>query len=180
MENKYVLQKFVKWLNTLPEVELNELADLLSEPKVSRSLIAIIKNTIGLRDFEHNSTRRLIVKDKGVGEKSRVMNISPSPNIGRFDEVKRKFFEAFEDLSLFPTRKEIVKVMNGIFNCGLEYKNYKKRGRKDLIRKCWNQLSMLPKEEQHKKLKIFVDKISENNLGRNEYKELFRILSNHE
>jgi len=180
MENKYVIQKFIKWLNNLPEVELNELADLLSEREGSRSLVAIIRNTIDLRNYERSSSRRLISRDRGLGKESRVINRSPSSNVGSVEEVKRKFFEAFEDLSLFPTRKEIINVMNGVFDCGLEYTNYKKRGRKDLISKCWNQLSRLPKEEQHKKLRTFVDKISENKYGRNEYKELFRILANHE
>jgi len=186
MGNRYVLQRLIEWLNKLSDSELEELSHLFSEPQVRTSLLAIIDNALSLRRAEGG--RRLQpevrARDWGLGmpkrEPSRVLGGDATSSVDHSTEVKQLFFEIFENNSLFPSRRDMLDAMNKAFNCGFEYRQHEKRGRKDLIIKCWNKLKDLPKEEQRKKLRALVSRISQTRTDRDDYKELFRLLVNHE
>jgi hypothetical protein len=186
MGNRYLLQRLIEWLNKLSDSELEELSRLFSEPQVRTKLFAIIDNALALRHIEGKPKLQPVAsaRDWPSGmpkrEVGRVLRGDAASSVDHSTEVKHLFFEVFEDTSLFPSRRDMLDAMNQAFNCGFEYREHEKRGRKDLIIKCWNKLKDLPRDEQRKKLRTFVSRISESKAGRDDYKELFKLLVNHE
>jgi len=184
MRNRYILQRLIEWLNKLSDSELQELSSLFSEPQVRTSVLAIIDNALALRHIEDKRKLQPAATDwpsrmpkRGLGG---VLRGDATLPVDHSTELKQLFFEVFEDTSLFPSRRDMLDAMNKAFNCGFEYREHEKRGRRDLIIKCWNRLKNLPRDEQRKKLRTFVSRISESKAGRDDYKELFRLLVNHE
>ena len=186
MGNKYILQRLIEWLNKLSDSELEELSHLFSEPQVRTSLLAIIRNALSLRQAESERKLQPVVRARDWAfempkkEPSKILRGDATSPVNHSTEVKQLFFGIFEDTSLFPSRKDMLDAMNKAFNCGFEYRQHEKRGRKDLIIKCWNRLKELPRNEQRKKLRALVNEISETRSDGDDYKELFRLLVNHE
>jgi len=186
MGNKYIIQKLMEWLNNLSDSELKELSYLFSERDVRTNLLAIINNVLALRQAEAKRKSQPVARVKDwtpmmpKRQISRVVTGDATSSVDHSTELKHMFFELFNDNSLFPSRRDMLDAMNKVFNCGFEYSQYEKRGRKDLIIKCWNKLKELPKDEQRKKLRTFVSRLPEDRADRDDYKELFRLLVNHE
>ena len=186
MGNRYILQKMIDWLIKLSDSELEELSYLFSQHDVRTSLLAIINNVLTLR---HTETERKLqpkvrardwVPRAPKREVSGIVSGDVTSPVDHSTELKQVFFDVFEDTSLFPLRRDMLDAMNKVFNCDFEYSQYEKRGRKDLITKCWNKLKGLPRDEQRKKLRTLVSRISGERADRDDYKELFRLLVNHE
>ncbi len=186
MGNKYILQRLVEWLNKLSNSELEELSRLFSDPQVRTNLLAIINNVLALRHAEGKRKLQPVVRARdwssGMPERevSRLLGSDVTPRVDRSTELKQLFFEVFEDTSLFRSRRDMLEAMNKAFGCDFDYRQNEKRGRRDLIIKCWNKLKDLPREEQRRKLRALVSRISETRADKDDYKELFRLLVNNE
>ena len=185
MGNKYVLQKLIDWLNSLGDSELEQLSNLFSEAEVRESLIAVINRVIALRKFERDRKSqaypgpKALPISKAKEELRRAEVEGKKSKVEHALDLKKVFFEMFENDSVFPSRRDMLDAINKVFSCDIEYNQNEKRGRRDLITKCWNKVKEVPGDELRKKLGNLVGRF-EYKADKDEYKELFRILANHE
>lgn len=185
MSNKYVLQKLIDWLNSLEDSELQQISNLFSEGEVRESLLALIGRVIALRKFEKRRTPqphfgpKAFPNNKSKTEIRRTETVGEQTKVEHALDLKKAFYEIFENNNAFPSRKDMLEEMNKIFNCNIEYNQNSKKGRTDLISKCWNKVKDTPSDDLRKKLGNLIGRFhySPHN---DQYKELFRILANHE
>jgi hypothetical protein len=74
----------------------------------------------------------------------------------------------------------VVEAVNSEFQCGLNYSDYRKRGRKDVIKKCLSHLSNLPERKQISLIKSFFAKVYQKHGELDQYRNFFRILAGYE
>ena len=185
--DKYTLNKFVSLLNNLSDTDLQELGNLFAQPGVCETFSNLIRNTLELRKSERKSRNEIYDKSKTEEAQQAKTEIlkkvavkSSLDSVMQADGIKTRFFSLLEDRKLFPSTRDVVTAINGEFDCDIPYKYYSKHGRKDIINKCWRHLSRYPRREQRKMIKDFVDRMLVTRSQKDEYRELFKILTNHE
>lgn len=183
----YSLNKFLSLLNELSDSDLQDLGNLLAQPKACEKFSRLIRTTLELRKSERRHKYQIYNKSRIEEEpksktepKKQVPVKSDLDDIMHINGMKGRFFCLLEDRKLFPSNRDVVTAVNKEFDCDIPYKYSGKHGRKDIINKCWKHLSGYPRQVQRRMIKNFVDRMLVTNSQRDEYRELFRILANHE
>lgn len=187
MENKYVLIKLVGALNTLSDSDLSRLAVLLKQPKVNEALVKLIENTLELRMAERTSRPDKRYEDASeVTEEQRTIERNSiglrgdQVGVQAVEDVQSAFVTLLQDRSLFPSTKDVVDAVNRVFQWGIDYEEFRKRGRRDLINKYLHRLSLYPDNRRIKLLKSFFYEVSQKAVKVDKYSELFKILAGYE
>jgi hypothetical protein len=183
----YSLNKFLSLLNNLSDTDLRDLGNLLAQPKVCEKLSRLIRTTLELRQSEKRNKYQIYNKS-GIEEaprsktelKKQIPVKSDLDDIMHVNGLKARFFSLLEDRKLFPSNRDVLTALNKEFDCDIPYKYSSKHGRRDIINKCWIHLSGYPRQVRRRMIKNFVDRMLVTNSQRDEYRELFRILANHE
>lgn len=190
MESQSVLNKLFNTLGNLSDDDLRKLAELFRYQNTSKAFVKMIESALGFRDATHGNKmplREQRAKHNSIEEfevqRSAVYH-EPVNYISRGRTSKKMLYagvaSALEDRDLFPSTKDVAEVVNSQFNCGIEYEDFQKRGRRDIIGKCMQNLRKLPEKDQYTLLRDFFHKIITDRSGMNQYRELFRILTSYE
>lgn len=172
METEYVIHKLISSLSRLSDGELHDLADLLHRDDVGDAFERIVQNTIQLRRAERSRRSRATHGEThfvGASERKQPVRASEHP--------RDKFFAFLNDRRLFPSTRDVVQVLNDAFELSFRYEDYRKRGRRDLIQKCWRQFEDMPLTERRKVLRLLSRRTPHHPFSSEGYHELFRILS---
>lgn len=186
MEGKDVLTKLVSALNNLSDDDLHQLTALLAQPKANKALVKLIESTLALRYAERKSKSEIRKPSYTVRRKDREIGSNDANlvhnrlSVRSMDELKNTFVTFLEDRNLFPSTRDVVDVVNKALHRGIAYEDFRKRGRKDLIRKCWTYLTTLPRKRQIEMLKTLFYSIPKEPEGIKPYRELFKILARYE
>ena len=187
MENEHILNKLMTALNSLSDKELHQLASLFKQQEASQALIKLIESTLALREAERKSKSEIPKKPtegkEFKGESREIDNVSIQNRQGgvhSMDDIRDTFVALLNDRNIFPSIKNVVKALDASFNWGIAYKNFWKRGRRDLIKKCLRNLDSSTEREQRKMLKFFLSRIEKQVGEMGQYRELLRILAGNE
>jgi hypothetical protein len=172
MQREYVIEKLVSALRRLSDEELYALSQLLRYSDVAHIFGEIVDRMIRLRGIERERRPESRVLE---GQNSR--KPSRASRMGVTEPVEARFFNLLNDRQLFPSTKDVVDVLNDVFNLGLRYEDYVKHGRRDLIQRCWNHLQAMPVNERRRLLRVLSERGESQSAGSEGYHELFRILS---
>jgi hypothetical protein len=183
MRNKTeIIAKLMSTLSDYSNVELKNLIDILRIARTRNAFIEMIENYLLLRGEQPSEKQIEVFEKKIEPNEVRYPPASPIRNKGDKGEVEAKLKEMFvhylSDRARYPATKDVIIELNESFNCNLKYKDYRKRGRKDAITKCWSHISGLPKKQRMSLLNnFFRDDFPNSNLSHDEYLQLFRILT---
>ena len=146
-----------------------------------------IRDTFALREAERKSKSEIPKKPtegkEFKGESREIDNVSIQNRQGgvhSMDDIRDTFVALLNDRNIFPSIKSVVKALDASFNWGIAYKNFLKRGRRDLIKKCLRKLDSSTEREQRKMLKSFLSRIEKQVGEMGQYRELLRILAGNE
>ena len=176
----------LKAVSELNVSELRELLSLLKRADFHEAMKDIVENAIRLRRSErvHRSRRSKLQELPEQPEEDTRLHYQSLPLIHSdelaYDQLKEYFCEILGDRTRFPSTKDVIKEIGNQLNIHLSYKDFRKRGRRDLIERSWSGLKRFPRQEQISRLRSF---FSHNVRGDSEasgYKELFRILTRNE
>ena len=84
------------------------------------------------------------------------------------------------DRNIFPSTMDVINFANSIFDCRINYEQFRRRGRRDLIKKVLKHLFELPISLRESMLKNFFSKLQSANNESSAYQELFKILTRNE
>lgn len=184
MRNKYILNKLIESLWNLQESDLRKLAAILANPEGNEALLKLIEGTLAFRSAARKS-RFDVIHEKAQPNREEVraregkvitqnrLNIESLS----INDIRNQFKLFLSDKKILPSTKDVVEAVNSAFNFGIEYNNYYKRGRRDLIQRCMRELGYLPQKQQLKLMKSFFSQVSEKYNGVDAYQKLFRILA---
>lgn len=186
MRRDYVLNKLAVTLADFSQTELRQLRTLLAEQSVIDTLSALIEKSLALRDLERGILGRSgpVEPDFRASKKEARGNASSAeggePFRGGTLEVRETLERALNDRSLFASTREVVEVVNSLFGCKLAYEDFRRNGRKPVIRKAWKLLSQRSPIQQGKALETLLGWLPRSYGERDEYRNLFRMLVGHE
>ena len=188
MDNKYILKKLISALNSFSDHELQQLATLFKEPAVNEAIVKVIEGTLALRNVKRKSKIITTIKSSARTEVKRETpeknNVTASEiKIGTHykNQIEQKFAALLANKNLFPSTKDVVNVVNTSFHWRINYIDFYKRGRRDLIQKCIRKLSTYSEREQRKMIKSFLECVKEQPGEKDQqYRILFKILAGDE
>lgn len=178
MRYRELAHKFVFIMSDLPTKDLKQLADVLESPSEAREFSELVRNEIELRkkiifqDMQkslsrENSSDGIIIEDE-YNDYIKAYSL-----FNRHTKSIDLVAHLFSDRNLFKNNEDIVQNTNKIFNLSLDYKDFEKQDRNEVVDECMEEIYKIPDEQQQKFFKIFV-----NNLVKSlEYRKLFKILS---
>jgi hypothetical protein len=180
-----VLRKLIDSLFLFTNEELRTLKAILRQKKALDALTGQIETILILRESDgptrhsrvRESTSRRPIKevedDTAAVEGKDLTNLSPG-------DLKDAFFKVLQNRELYPTTADVVEALNTHFGCDFQYRAFKKRGRKDLISKCWSFLDSLPDQDRGESLRKFFQEHQIKYSGSTGYQDLFRVLTDNE
>jgi hypothetical protein len=187
MEDKYVLNKLAEALTNLSDKDLHKLAAIVKHPAAVVELGNLIESILALRKTERNiisSTEKRKESKISAGE-TRAYGTESNIKNDRFyirsvEDVKKVFKTLLENRNFFPGTKDVVEAVNSEFQCGINYSDYRKRGRKDVIQTCLSHLANFPERKQISLIKSFFGKVYQKHGELDQYRNFFRILAGYE
>ncbi len=172
MQREYVIEKLVSALHRLSNEELHALSELLRYSDIAYTFGEVVDRMIRLRELE---LERL--PESRVPKEEIPRRFSRVRRMGVTEPIEARFFDLLNNRRLFPTTKDVVDVLNDVFNLGFRYEDHLKHGRRDLIHRCWNHLQAMPVNERRRVLRALSERNQSQAPGSEGYHELFRILS---
>ncbi len=210
MKRDELFIKLVSALSKFSENDLRQLEIILSKPDASKALVHVIKAALQFRyaerkseydfpnqiSFADSQKRRLSnsisksdslnkryeeAKDQKVKTEINGINLKRSKNKFILNEhIKTKLASMLKNKNLYLSTRDVVDAINSSFKLNINYLDYYKRGRRDLINNFLNQLSELPNKKRLELIKNFFSQVGLNNLESDEYQKLFSILVGNE
>lgn len=183
--NKFVFPKLVNALLGFSDRQLRELKALLRRPRSGSAVIKQIDSILELRAEERairsSSNKRpnpMISEqkwhvDSAALESSQIGHRLP-------DNLRSNLTAILENRRLFPGTKDVIQVVNTYFNCEFDYATFRKRGRKDLIQRCWSHLESLPGKHRKRMIGSFIRRFAAEFSDSDAYRDLFKILTGNE
>jgi hypothetical protein len=183
----HVDNKLIASIHGFSDGDLLQLAEILEHPAESTSLQRMIREILALRKTERKAGKEKsdihVVKD----DAELVADSNPAIQLPRFEafigsdeNLKNMLFDILQDRGLFASTHDVIEAINSFFDCDLDYEGFRRRGRRDAIRRCWTQLLNLPKKERSELLRRFFEAIYGQEGDRRIYRELFKLLTNHD
>lgn len=174
----YAVDSLVEALKNMSDTELRKLQQILDSPSAVRSLRTIVRGIQSLRESE----RKLRGSRTGVQpvERAAEKQLSLSLQGKSEKELREAFFAAFKDRHTYSSTRDVLATLNKAFGCKLSYNDFKKRGRRDAISRCWAKLKKRPVRERNRLLRQFFKITAHYKEEKDDYQELFRFLVNHE
>ena len=190
MRKDDILEKFVSMLARFTDKELRELKTLFQNPNASHAIVNLIEGTLELRRLRssNRSIARTVAQKKGEParndiEREEIPKRSVSKGISPINNFSHRFAGILQSKKLFPSTKDVVKAVNESFSWGIEYEDFYKRGRRDLIQHCLGRLADIREDKRRRMIRSFVKDIrakkGSEDLDR-QYRELFKILAGDE
>ncbi len=184
--NKFVIDKLLAALGKLSDHELMDLATLLDSPSAAMSISNIIREQISLRRFE-NQKSSLLTEDIDEYEIA-PSDFTPSEYyikkykeaLNTTDQAAEMFASALGDRTLFPTTGDTIAGIQDFSGIRLNYNDYRKEGRKKVIRHFKARMQRMSKKQQQETLLRFFNWLSKLNVSQDDYGQLFRILARNE
>lgn len=176
-----VLTALVSALSRLSDSQLETLRHLLGRPRFADVLVRQVDSILAFRRAVPKGDS-LSVEMETETERIRTDRVKSVRIITKpLTKDPRHFRTALSNLlsdrMLFPSTKDVLQAVNDGFGFEFRYDDFKKSGRRDLIRRCWSSLERLPDRSRRQALKNFLDKYSTSGKAADAYKELFRILT---
>lgn len=163
-------------LSALPNSTLEEFSAALSSTEGRASLQKMMQAILAWR--ERNSSLPLL---HWTAQRSPARKASTAtPKSGRHAVEPRHsdaLSQVLNDRSIFPTTQHVVAAVNEGFGFDLRYSQYRKLGRRDLLRHCRRRLSEMPGTARRVKIEQFFKKWGRHQLTDDEFSELFRALA---
>ncbi len=188
MDNKYILNKLISALNSFSDHELQQLATLFKEPAVNEAIVKVIEGTLALRNAERKS--KIITTTKSSARTEVKRETTKKNNVTERDikkgthyrnQIKQKFATLLANRNLFPSTNDVVNAVNASFHWQINYVDFYRRGRRDLIQNCIRELSTYSESEQRKMIKSFLEWVKEQPGEKDQqYRILFKILAGDE
>ena len=172
MRNEYVINKLVSNLGRLSDQELQELSNLFYEGDVAKAFAEVVEKIIYLRRAERQRSKKFFSTEANIPQRA-----ERDRHISSGEPARDKFFVILNDRSLFPATRDVVEVLNNVFGLELQYENYRKRGRRDLIKKCWHHFEKMPIDKRRRVIQLLSNRSAHGTFRSEGYHELFRILS---
>lgn len=185
MANDYIIQRLISSLGSLSNRELYQLVDIFTKRNVAKIFSKIIHEIIYLREVENKIKRKHSLKSVPVRKRKEVLLsdgiVTPSEILQYPTEIiKNNFCEVLNNKSSLPSTRDVIEILNKSFPFNLRYESFRRRGRRDLIERCWKYLEETSSEKRHKMLTNFFRLTYKKSIGSEGYHELFRILSQNE
>jgi hypothetical protein len=180
-----LLQKFAGALGHFTDTELENLLFLLQIDGVAVALERLIQELVQLRLLERRVGSRL-QRRTDIGSQFQLL---PSRNqlvhasdfgLDFESSLRNTLVGVFSDHKLFPTMHDVIEAMNRDLECPISFEEFRKRGRRDAVGKCWSLLSREPKGRQVQLLHRFLNDVGSREGGMSAYKDLFSILTRYE
>jgi hypothetical protein len=176
MTKNAILTKFISMLGSFTDEELRGLVTFLENEQSRNALIHMVQNVTQIRNvhqdtYEHTNFQ----KSHGPG-----IALSEQLNNGTAEKVREMFFSYFSNKNHYQSVRDVINALNSSFKCQIDYDVNQKRGRRDVISKCWSALSKLPDEERFRMLSLFFKNEQHDDNLSAEYKKLFKILTRNE
>lgn len=172
MHSDYLIERLISAMTRLSDQELRELVDLFRYGNASEVFGEVVERMIYLRRIEREKRLETTRDESQFSRQPATRSSTPMS-----EPVKRRFFALLNNRTLFASTKDVVDVLNDVFNLGLRYEDYQRQGRRDLIHKCWRHLEQMPSDQRKKVLRALSQRRMEHAPGSEGYHELFRILS---
>jgi hypothetical protein len=180
MEDHRPVSKIANQLLALSNSELRSLKSVLTKPEGRHVILSLIEQILDLRATQKQKiSERNLRQQHEISAASKVVpRQSTQSEYLSTDDVKEAFISFFSDKNQFTSTQDVVNALNRAFNCHIDYKTFRKRGRRDVINKCWSNLLTLPEKKRTKILSTFFKEQANKKTYSDAYRELFRILTN--
>ncbi len=178
MKRNYVLNKLVLALAELSDHDLRELSSLLRHPDVSTSIACIIDETIHLREMERRISQSgsSISASEATGEApSRTGTLGQDKGQQSIRDV---FHRTLSDKGAFPSTRDVVDAINDVLGETFKYQDFKRNGRRPLIRKAWRVLETRSRRSRVSAIRRLMRAVPSPEAK--EYRDLFRMLTRNE
>ena len=172
MGSEYVINNLVASLGRLSDQDLRDLSNLFYDGDVAKAFAEVVEKMIYLRQAERQRSKKFFSTEASVPRRA-----EGDRHTRPIEPARVRFFAILSDRSLFPATRDVVEVLNNVFGLGLQYENYRKRGRRDLILKCWRHLEKMPLSDRRSVLQSLSSRSEHGSFRSEGYHELFRILS---
>lgn len=172
MKSDYVVDKLISGMGRLSDRELRNLADLFKQGNTAQVFAEVIENTIRLRRMERERHNREYSDEMHIDGRSRERERAFAN-----EPARERFFAFLNERSLFPSTRDVVEVLNDVFELELCYEDYRKRGRRDMIRKAWHHFEGMEFRKRRRVLRVLSGRSAQSPHLSEGYHELFRILS---
>ena len=177
-----ILNKLMSALNSFSDRDLRDLADLFNEPGANEAIAKVIQGTLSLREAKRrsklSSKRRSAVS---IAHKERdIEKAIPESNSGlsSAEQMRKELTSFLLDKKIFSSTRDVVHAINISFGRQIDYRDFYKRGRRDLISRFLRELSSYSEEEQRRMIKEFMGQVNVQSAETDEgYKRLFKILA---
>jgi len=172
MQREYVIEKLVSAMSHLSDQDLSSLAELFRCEDVAQVFREVVERMIHLRRIEQE--RR---GESSLREEQASRSRARARRMGATEPAEVKFLALLDNRTLFPSTRDVIDVLNDIFDLGLRYDDYQKEGRRDLIQRCWRHFQRMPLTERRRVLRALSQRSEGPSSTAEGYHELFRILS---
>ena len=182
MNNNYVVHELLAALAGLSNRQLRQLAAVFAKRDAGKAFSKAIEEIVLLREAERRTrkARSKQLQEVQSGREGLAGTTIVSPNEVRYypkEVIKTRFYEVLNNRDVLPSTKDVIEVLRESFPFKFEYSEFRRRGRRDLIGKCWGYLEEMPSAPQRKLLETFFRRTYKGSIEGEGYQELFKILS---
>jgi len=184
---EHVINKLIAAMYDFSDDTLRQLTEILEHPRECTLLQRRIREILALRRTERRTGKEKSNTHVVKENVELVADSNPGIQSARFEafsgsdvNLKNMLFDILQDRERFGSTRDVIEAINSFFDCGLDYESFRRRGRRDAIRRCWTQLLNLSKKERSRLLRRFFEAIYSQEGDKRIYRELFRLLTHHE
>lgn len=172
MKNDYVVDKLISGMGRLSDRELRDLAKLFYQGDVAQVFAKVVEHTIELRRME----RKRHTKEHS-NEMYYERNFGGRKHAIASEPAREKFFAFLNERSMFPSTRDVIEVLNDVFEFEFRYEDYRRQGRRGLIQKAWHRFQGMEFRKRRQAIRALSQRSDQSPYLSEGYHELFRILS---
>lgn len=160
--------KLVRALDALGDEQLEALQEVLRDPKSTELFLDLVDKRISLKRAEGRLVGR---------KQAQQMSHPPLTSLesAERETPEKLIVKLFFDRALFPSTRDVVNAANRYFGLDLKYDDFRKDGRKPLVRRIRQKYGELPAKVRRSRLRRLVDDLNADSEGE-EYRTLFKML----
>lgn len=166
------ITKFIALLKPFSSKELLALERILRDNNLSTHLADMVRNYSNInKGLSFQNDNNSSVRISRISSRTK-LNKGEQFTDNAYDDILSRILM---DEHSFPTMDSLINFISANTNLNIDLDIYKKRGRRDLVRKMQNEMNKLPNSKRHDILRRLADH-TRNNSSLADYTALFNLL----
>ena len=184
MNNEILMTAVISALGKLSDDELKHFSALLRQPEANLAITKMLESTLILRKLDGSTEPSEEHHHTKPGRQAKITSAAALVRSAEEYEhtsseiLKTAFFQELSNKRKFPTIRDLVRVLNKLFELDFDYESVHRGGRERLVKRAWVNIETFPRATQYRMLTVFFEQFASRSDRQDEYNRLFRILVN--